>query len=164
MTLYDLKKTDLILSDLSGNILDISQYQGKLLLLVNTASKCGFTEQFKGLEALFQRYKKEGLQIIGFPCNQFLFQEPSNSTAMDCLLNFGVTFPVTQKIKVNGLKTHPIWRYLKSQKKGTLHLGTIGWNFTKFLIDREGNVVARFSPKMTPENLQTIVEHALLQY
>lgn len=162
MTLYDLKKTDLILSDLSGHTLDISQYQGKLLLFVNTASKCGFTPQFQGLEDLFQRYKNDGLQIVGFPCNQFLFQEPSDASATACLLNFGVTFPVTQKIKVNGLGTHPIWRFLKSQKKGTLHLGTIGWNFTKFLLDRQGNVVARFSPKTTPESLQAVIEQALL--
>lgn len=159
-SLYELPKSALIIPLLSGETIDLSDYQGRYLLLVNTASRCGFTPQLQDLETLYQQVnqqKKNTLMIVGFPCNQFLFQEPSVDGARQCLLNFGVSFPVTHKIKVNGFKAHPVWNFLKSQQKGAVGLGTIAWNFTKFLIDEHGIVVARFSPKTTPMSIEKYI-------
>jgi glutathione peroxidase len=133
------------------------------MLIVNTASKCGFTPQYAGLEALYRKYKDRGLVILGFPCNQFGAQEPGNAEeiARFCSLTYDVSFPMMRKIDVNGPATHPLYAWLKSQKKGVLGTSGIKWNFTKFLIDREGRVVGRFAPTATPQSLEGAVEAAL---
>ncbi|HYX09155.1 MAG TPA: glutathione peroxidase [Bacteroidales bacterium] len=133
----------------------LKEFKGKVLLIVNTASKCGFTPQYEGLQHLYEKYKDQGLVILGFPCNQFAGQEPADNDAIMnfCKLNYGVTFPLFSKIKVNGKNAHPLYKYLK-KKAGGLMVNTIKWNFTKFLIDREGNVVKRFAPSTTPESLE----------
>ena len=138
----------------NGEELDFADYKGKVLLIVNTASKCGFTPQYKGLEALYQKYQDQGLVIFGFPCDQFAHQEPGDDAAIAqfCEINFGVTFPLMKKIEVNGEGTHPLYKYLKSQAKGVLG-SAIKWNFTKFLISRDGTRVQRFAPTATPESL-----------
>lgn len=132
---------------LNGEKVNLSQYKGKTIIVVNTASKCGFTPQYVGLEALYQKYKDQGLVILGFPCNQFGKQEPgdSKSIAEGCLINYGVSFPMFQKIEVNGKHTHPLYTYLKSQQSGFLGR-KIKWNFTKFIIDKNGKPIKRFSP------------------
>ncbi len=135
-----------------GVEVDFSQYEGKVLLIVNTASKCGFTPQYDGLEALYQKYKDKGLVVIGFPCDQFAHQEPGSNEeiAEFCRLNHGVTFPLMAKIEVNGDNAHPIYKYLKNAAKGTFG-NAIKWNFTKFLISRDGEQVTRFAPTTKPE-------------
>ena len=135
-----------------GVEVDFSQYEGKVLLIVNTASKCGFTPQYDGLEALYQKYKDQGLVVIGFPCDQFAHQEPGSNEeiAEFCRLNHGVTFPLMAKIEVNGDNAHPIYKYLKNAAKGTFG-NAIKWNFTKFLISRDGEQVTRFAPTTKPE-------------
>ena len=135
-----------------GVEVDFSQYEGKVLLIVNTASKCGFTPQYDGLEALYQKYKDKGLVVIGFPCDQFAHQEPGSNEeiAEFCRLNHGVTFPLMAKIEVNGDNAHPIYKYLKNAAKGTFG-NAIKWNFTEFLISRDGEQVTRFAPTTKPE-------------
>ena len=135
-----------------GVEVDFSQYEGKVLLIVNTASKCGFTPQYDGLEALYQKYKDKGLVVIGFPCDQFAHQEPGSNEeiAEFCRLHHGVTFPLMAKIEVNGDNAHPIYKYLKNAAKGTFG-NAIKWNFTKFLISRDGEQVTRFAPTTKPE-------------
>ena len=137
-------------------------YKGKTILVVNTASKCGLTPQFEGLEKLYRKYKDKGFVILGFPCNQFANQEPGDekSIAEGCLINYGVTFPMFSKIEVNGENAHPIFKYLKKELKGFLS-SKIKWNFTKFLIDAEGNPVKRFSPGTVPEKIDTYLERFL---
>ncbi|MBR1872203.1 MAG: glutathione peroxidase [Bacteroidales bacterium] len=137
-----------------GAEVDFAQYEGKVLLIVNTASKCGFTPQYDGLEALWQKYKDQGLVVIGFPCDQFAHQEPGSDAeiAEFCRLNHGVTFPLMAKIEVNGKNAHPIYDYLKNAAKGTFG-NAIKWNFTKFLISRDGSVIERYAPTTTPEAL-----------
>jgi glutathione peroxidase len=137
---------------LQGKEIGMDTYRGKTLLIVNTASKCGLTPQFEGLEALYQKYKDKGFVILGFPCNQFANQEPGDekSIAEGCLLNYGVTFPMFSKIDVNGDNAHPIYKYLKSELR-SLFGSKIKWNFTKFLIDKNGKPVKRFSPTTKPE-------------
>lgn len=132
------------------------QYAGKVVLVVNTASKCGFTPQYEGLERLYREYGDRGLVILGFPCNQFGNQEPGDerSIAEGCLLNYGVSFPMFAKVEVNGGNTHPIFRYLKRELSG-IGGGRIKWNFTKFLIDREGRPVSRFAPVTPPEHIES---------
>ena len=136
----------------------LTAYKGKLLLIVNTASQCGFTPQYKGLEQLYQKYKDRGFSILGFPCNQFQGQEPGENQEIEqfCKLIYGVTFPLFAKIEVNGNNTHPLYRYLKQQKRGLL-LGRINWNFTKFLVNRDGLVIQRFAPFTKPEKLEQVV-------
>ncbi len=138
-----------------GVEVDFAQYEGKVLMIVNTASKCGFTPQYDGLEALYQKYKEQGLVIVGFPCDQFAHQEPGTNEeiAEFCRINHGVTFPLMAKIEVNGDKAHPIYNYLKSAAKGTFG-NAIKWNFTKFLINRDGTVVKRFAPTVTPVKME----------
>jgi glutathione peroxidase len=138
-------------------------YKGKTLLIVNTASKCGFTPQYEGLESLYKRFSRSGLEILGFPCNQFANQEPGNESEIKafCSLNFGVTFPLFSKIDVNGPGTHPLFAYLKDALPGTLGTREIKWNFTKFLIDRDGNPVKRFPSTTTPEKLEKILAKSL---
>lgn len=149
---------------LSGKPISMEQYRGKVVLVVNTASKCGFTPQLEGLEALYEKYSEKGLVILGFPCNQFANQEPGSeeSIAQGCVLNYGVTFQMFSKIDVNGADAHPIYQWLKSQPKGSGTLGNnIKWNFTKFLLDREGNVVGRYGSIVSPEKLGAHVQKYL---
>ena len=129
-------------------------YKGKVLMVVNTASKCGFTPQYKGLEALYQKYKDQGLVILGFPCDQFAHQEPGDDAqiAQFCEINFGVTFPLMKKIDVNGDNADPVFKFLKSKTRGLLG-SSVKWNFTKFLISRDGSRIERFAPVTTPESL-----------
>ncbi|MCR4717986.1 MAG: glutathione peroxidase [Lachnospiraceae bacterium] len=140
---------------MNGDNVSMSEYKGQVVVVVNTASKCGFTPQFEGLEELYKKYKDQGLVIIGFPCNQFAAQDPgaNGEIAEFCKLNYGVTFPMFEKIDVNGENEHPLYTYLKSQQKGTLS-SKIKWNFTKFLVDREGNVVNRYAPTVEPAKME----------
>lgn len=145
-----------------GKEVDLSQFKGQVLLIVNTASKCGFTPQYKGLEDLYKKYKDQGLAIIGFPCDQFGHQEPGNNEeiASFCEMNYGVTFPIMEKIEVNGEQASPIFKYLKS-KAGGLFGSRIKWNFTKFLISKDGQVIKRFSPIKNPKSLEKLIERML---
>ena len=149
-TIYDFKALDN-----KGKELDFAQFEGKVLMIVNTASKCGFTPQYDGLEALYQKYKDQGLVIIGFPCDQFAHQEPGSNEeiAEFCRLNHGVTFQLMSKIEVNGKNAHPIYEYLKGAAKGTFG-NAIKWNFTKFLISRDGQTVKRYAPTVKPEDME----------
>jgi glutathione peroxidase len=147
---------------LDGKPAPLADYRGKVMLIVNTASKCGFTPQYEGLEALWRKYKDRGLVILGFPCNQFGAQEPGDAgeIASFCSLTYDVSFPMMRKIDVNGPAAHPLYVWLKGEKGGLLGAG-IKWNFTKFLIDREGRVVGRFPPTATPQSLEGAIEKAL---
>ena len=148
---------------LEGQDVALADYRGQVLLIVNTASKCGFTPQYEGLEALYRAYKDKGLTILAFPCNQFGSQEPGNAEeiANFCSLTYDVTFPVLAKIDVNGPAAHPLYAYLKHEQKGVLGTEGIKWNFTKFLIGRDGKVVERFAPTTKPEDLKVAVEALL---
>lgn len=150
MNIYDFKAQDMDDEEKS-----FADYKGKVLLIVNTASKWGFTPQFKGLEALYEKYQEEGLEIIGFPCNQFKEQDPGSHEEIKtfCEINYGVTFEVFQKIDVKGENQHPIYKYLTEEKKGLMG-NEIKWNFTKFLIDREGRVIKRFGSAVKPEKME----------
>lgn len=145
-----------------GKQLSFSDFEGKVVLIVNTATKCGLTPQFTGLEVLHQQYKDSGLVVLGFPCDQFLKQEPLSNKEMaeTCLINHGVTFQLTEKINVNGSTTHPIFQWLKSKQKG-LFGKRISWNFTKFLINKQGKVVKRFSPSTKPEKIEQFIRDYL---
>lgn len=147
---------------LNGKSIDFADYTGKALLIVNTASKCGLTPQYEGLEALHQKYHDQGLVIVGFPCNQFGKQERGNAEQISefCQINYGVTFQMMEKINVNGKDAHAIYQWLKSQKGGLLGSG-IKWNFTKFLVGRDGQVLERFAPTTKPEELVEAIEGAL---
>jgi glutathione peroxidase len=149
--------------NLDGGPAPLSDYRGQVLLIVNTASKCGFTPQYTGLEALWRKYKDRGLTVLGFPCNQFGAQEPGDAAeiASFCSLTYDVSFPMMRKIDVNGPAAHPLYAWLKGQKKGVLGTQGIKWNFTKFLIDREGKVVCRFAPTATPQSLEGAIEAVL---
>ncbi|MFZ0444914.1 MAG: glutathione peroxidase [Bacillus sp. (in: firmicutes)] len=139
----------------NGTEKTLKEYEGNPLIIVNTASKCGLTPQFKGLQELYEKYSDQGLEIIGFPCDQFNNQEYENieETTQFCQINYGVTFPITAKIDVNGESAHPLFTFLKKQKKGILS-DNIKWNFTKFLIDREGQVVERYAPTTVPSKIE----------
>jgi glutathione peroxidase len=141
---------------IDGRNIALSEYAGRVLLIVNTASKCGFTPQYAGLERLYGKYRDQGLVVLGFPCNQFAGQEPGSEAeiASFCSLNYGVTFPMFAKIDVNGPNAHPLYRLLKRKKSGFLGSGAVKWNFTKFLVDREGNVVKRYGPAVKPEKIE----------
>ena len=154
---------DFTVNDIGGQPVKLDRYKNKVLLVVNTASKCGFTPQYKGLEALYRKYKDQGLEVLGFPCNQFGAQEPGNEQeiATFCETNYDVTFPMFSKVDVNGEGTSPVYRYLKKAQPGLLGTEAIKWNFTKFLIDRDGNVVARFAPNDTPESIERDIAKAL---
>ena len=149
--------------DIHGKKVKLSHYRDRVLLIVNTASKCGFTPQYKGLETLYAKYHKKGLDVLGFPCNQFGAQEPGteDEIAQFCELNFGVTFPMFAKVDVNGDDAAPLFKYLKAEKPGLLGIEAIKWNFTKFLVDRKGRVLARYAPQDTPESLAADIEKAL---
>jgi len=141
----------------------LAEYKGKVLLIVNVASKCGFTPQYTGLEALQRKYADRGFAVLGFPCDQFGHQEPGNEEEIRnfCSLNYDVTFPMFAKVEVNGDGAHPLYEYLKSSAKGILGTEGIKWNFTKFLIDREGRVVRRYAPTDKPESLAADIEALL---
>ncbi|MEM6907685.1 MAG: glutathione peroxidase [Pseudomonadota bacterium] len=146
-----------------GEELALSQKQGKVLLVVNTASKCGFTPQYAGLEKLYQQFKDNDFEVLGFPCNQFGAQEPGSADeiAEFCKVNFGVTFPLMQKIDVNGPDASPLYDWMKSEAKGLMGSTSIKWNFTKFLIDRSGKVVKRYGPQDTPASIARDIEKLL---
>mgnify|MGYP001235193842 CR=1 FL=1 len=146
-----------------GESLDLKTKQGKVLLVVNTASKCGFTPQYDGLEELYQQFKDKDFEVLGFPCNQFGGQEPGNADeiAQFCKVNFGVTFPLMAKIDVNGPEASPLYDWMKSEKTGLMGSKSIKWNFTKFLIDREGNVVKRYAPQDSPKAIAKDIEKLL---
>jgi glutathione peroxidase len=146
----------------NGEPVDFRVYEGKVLLVVNTASKCGFTPQYKGLEELYRKYKDRGFVILGFPCDQFAHQEPGNDAdiASFCQINYGVSFPLMAKVEVNGKGTHPVFKFLKGKTPGLLG-ASIKWNFTKFLVGRDGGRVKRFAPTMEPEELEADIEALL---
>ena len=156
-TFYDHEATTL-----RGETVPMSRYQGKLVLVVNTASKCGLTPQYEGLEQLYQTYKDQGLVVLGFPCNQFGAQEPGSASDIHefCEVNYGVSFPMFEKVNVNGDRAHPLFKYLKS-KLGGVFGRTIKWNFTKFLIDQNGKPVKRFSPVTKPQRIASTVKKLL---
>ena len=148
--------------DLSAKAIDgterkLDQYRGKLMLVVNVASKCGFTPQYKGLESLWQKFRDDGLVVLGFPCDQFGHQEPGSESEIQsfCTTNYGVSFPMFAKIDVNGANTHPVYQFLKSEAPGLLGTTSVKWNFTKFLVDRSGQVVKRYGSTDTPAKIES---------
>ncbi|MCU6668214.1 glutathione peroxidase [Enterobacteriaceae bacterium H4N4] len=149
-------------TSLQGQNIPMADYAGKLVLVVNTASHCGFTPQYAGLETLYTKYAALGLVVLGFPCNQFGKQEPGNADdiVQTCQINYGVTFPMFEKVEVNGSGAHPVFRYLKAELPGVLG-GRIKWNFTKFLIGRDGKPLTRFAPITTPEKMEAAIVAAL---
>lgn len=157
MTFYDFEA-----ERLDGTMESMDTYKSKTIIVVNTASKCGLTPQYEGLEKLYETYKNQGLVILGFPCNQFGSQEPGTADEIQefCQLNYGVSFPMFAKIEVNGKNTHPIFKYLKSELKGLLG-SAIKWNFTKFVIDKNGTPVKRFAPISTPESMEDYMKEIL---
>lgn len=149
---------------LQGNEISMEEFKGKAVLVVNTASKCGFTPQYQGLEELYKKYKDQGLVILGFPCNQFGKQEPGDEASIQsgCMINYGVTFPMFSKIEVNGSNTHPIYTFLKNEKGGILG-DAIKWNFTKFLVDQSGKVLKRYSSIVEPAQLEEDIAKLLIK-
>ena len=141
---------------LDGQDQPLADYRGKAMLVVNTASKCGFTPQYTGLEKLWGTYKDQGLVVLGFPCDQFGHQEPGDADEIRnfCSLNYDVSFPLYEKVEVNGGAAHPLWKWLKKEKPGLLGMESIKWNFTKFLVDKNGHVVKRYAPTDTPEQIE----------
>ena len=146
---------DFSVKTIDGSEKPLEDYRGKALLIVNVASKCGFTPQYEGLERLYEKYAPKGFEVLAFPCNQFGAQEPGSEEEIKsfCSLNFGVKFPLFAKVDVNGSAAHPLWEFLKKQEKGILGTEGIKWNFTKFLVDKTGNVLERFAPTTKPEDL-----------
>ncbi|MBY8333918.1 glutathione peroxidase [Qipengyuania pacifica] len=154
---------DFTVVNYKGEQIDLKQKLGKIILVVNTASKCGFTPQYEGLEELFQQYREQGFEVLAFPCNQFGGQEPGNPSeiAEFCKVNFGLTFPLMEKVDVNGDDASPLFDWMKAEKPGLMGSKTIKWNFTKFLIDREGNVVKRYAPTDAPKSIAKDIEKLL---
>lgn len=159
MTVYDFKARSI-----DGREVSLAEYRGKVLLIVNVASKCGFTPQYRGLEELYERFGKDGFEVLGFPCNQFGSQEPGTDSDIKgfCDLQYGVRFPLFSKIDVNGAGTHPLYEFLKKSKPGFLGTKRIKWNFTKFLIDRSGKPLKRYSPQTKPDAIEKDVQAALV--
>ena len=149
--------------DIQGRPVRLADHQGRVLLIVNTASACGFTPQFKGLQALWERYGERGLTVIGFPSNEFGGQDPGSNDEISsfCELNYGVNFPMMAKVQVNGADAHPLWQFLKKAKPGLLGSEGIKWNFTKFLVGRDGTVLKRYAPQDAPEKIAADIEAAL---
>ena len=149
--------------DIHGQPHPMSQHAGKVLLVVNTASKCGFTPQYAGLESLWQAYRARGLVVLGFPCDQFGHQEPGDAAAIIafCRLDYAIGFPLMAKVEVNGANADPLWRWLSRQKRGVLGTSAIKWNFSKFLVGRDGRVIKRYAPTASPGSLSADIEHAL---
>lgn len=154
---------DLNVTSITGKSLPLSTFQGKVLLVVNVASKCGFTNQYKGLQELHQEFSEQGLVVMGFPCNQFGHQEPGNEEAIKsfCELSYGVSFPMFAKIDVNGAQADPLYQWLKNSRPGLLGTEAIKWNFTKFLVGRDGAVLKRFAPNSAPDALRAYIKEAL---
>ncbi|OXM15761.1 glutathione peroxidase [Paenibacillus herberti] len=152
MSIYDIE-----IGTAKGERASLAPYQGKVMLIVNTATKCGLAPQFDGLERLHQTYKDKGLAVLGFPCGQFANQEPGDNDSIQeaCKINFGVTFPLYAKVDVNGANAHPLFDFLTSKSKGFLGTKAIKWNFTKFLVDQDGRIVKRFAPTDTPEKIES---------
>ncbi|MCW7540047.1 glutathione peroxidase [Aquabacterium sp. A7-Y] len=157
-SVYDFEATSI-----DGQPVPLSAYQGKVLLIVNTASKCGFTPQFSGLEELWTHYGARGLVVLGFPCNQFGAQDPGSEAeiASFCSANYGVSFPMMGKVEVNGAQAHPLYQWLTTEAPGLLGTRSIKWNFTKFLVGRDGRVLRRYAPTDTPTSLKADIERAL---
>ncbi len=157
-TVYDFK-----INAIDGKPMSMDAYRGKVLLIVNTASACGFTPQYKGLEELYQKYKEQGLVVLGFPCNQFGEQEPGTEQQIVdfCEMNYRISFPMFEKVDVNGPDAHPLYEFLKKEEKGFLGTEGIKWNFTKFLVSREGKVLSRYGSVTKPEAIAKDVEKAL---
>ena len=154
---------DFTAETIDGQPAPLAEHRGKVVLIVNTASKCGFTRQYAGLEELFRKYRDQGLVVLGFPCNQFGAQEPGDEDEIKsfCSLTYDVDFPMMRKIDVNGPSAHPLYVFLKAQKKGVLGTEGVKWNFTKFLVDRDGKVVDRFAPTVEPKALEGAIEALL---
>jgi len=159
-TVYDFSA-----DSLAGKPVNLDQYRGKVLLIVNTASKCGYTPQYEGLEKVYEQFKDKGVEVLGFPCNQFLSQEPGSAEEIGafCQKNYGVTFPMFAKIDVNGNDTHPLYKFLKSEGRGLLGSETIKWNFTKFLVKKDGTVFKRYAPTTTPMDMLGDIEKLLAE-
>jgi glutathione peroxidase len=157
-TVYDFSAVSI-----DGKPIELADYRGKVLLIVNTASACGFTPQFKGLEQLWRDFGPQGLVVVGFPSNEFGGQDPGSNEeiASFCEMNYGVSFPMMAKVKVNGAEAHPLWQWLKSEKSGFLGTQAIKWNFSKFLVGRDGQVLKRYAPNDAPEKLRADIEAAL---
>ena len=153
---------DFTVKDMKGNDVSLSQYKGKVLLIVNTATECGFTPQYEALQAMYDKFKDKGLEILDFPCNQFAHQAPGSDEEIHsfCTGRYGITFPQFAKINVNGKDADPLYVYLKSQKKGKIN-SSIKWNFTKFLVSKDGSVAERFAPTDTPEKLEAYIKREL---
>ncbi|GAB57387.1 glutathione peroxidase [Rheinheimera nanhaiensis] len=149
--------------DAAGNEVDLSQYRGKVVLIVNTASKCGFTPQYKELEQLYQQYHAKGLVILAFPCNQFGGQEPGSDSDIQqfCQINYGLSFPVMAKLQVNGPEASPLFEHLKDSARGLMKTRAIKWNFTKFLVNKDGDVVKRYAPRTKPTAIASAIEELL---
>lgn len=156
---------DFAADSLGGDKVDLGQYRGRVLLIVNTASKCGFTPQYQELESLYRDYKDRGLVVLGFPCNQFGNQEPGSASdiAAFCERNFGVSFPLFAKVDVNGTQTHPLFAHLKNQARGVLGTQAIKWNFTKFLVKKDGSVYTRYAPNTPPNKLRADIDKLLAE-
>lgn len=151
MSIYEFE-----VNKINGETISLEEYKGKVMIIVNTASKCGFSPQYDDLQSLYVQYKEDGVVVLGFPCNQFLNQEPGDDLEIDsyCKLNHGVTFPMFAKVNVNGKEAHPLFSYLTENAPGVMGSKSIKWNFTKFLIDRNGNIVSRFAPKTKPLEME----------
>ena len=159
-TVYDFKA-----KGLDGTDIDLKQFKGKVLLIVNTASECGFTPQYKGLEAVYEQFRDKGVEVLGFPCNQFGAQEPGSNAEIGafCERNYGVTFPLFDKIDVNGDTAHPLFKHLKNEAPGLMGTEAIKWNFTKFLVRKDGRVYKRYAPQTEPKELMKDIEKLLAE-
>ncbi|MGQ8920660.1 glutathione peroxidase [Bacillus halotolerans] len=160
MSIYNMR-----VRTITGKDMTLQPFAGKVLLIVNTASKCGFTPQFKQLQELYDTYQPEGLEILGFPCNQFMNQEPDDEEGIQefCETNYGVTFPMFSKVEVNGKNAHPLFAYLTDNAKGMLGTKAIKWNFTKFVVGRNGEIAGRYSPNTNPKELEDVIAKLLGQ-
>ncbi|MBT2292354.1 glutathione peroxidase [Paenibacillus albidus] len=158
MSIYDFEA-----QTLRGEEESLAKYKGKVVLVVNTASKCGFTPQYKGLQEVYEKFKDRGFEVLGFPSNQFAGQEPGQSGEIEefCQINYGVTFPMFEKVDVKGEEAHPLFQYLSKEAPGVLGSKSIKWNFTKFLVDQEGRVLKRFAPKTTPDQIEADIAKLL---
>ncbi|MEA3372767.1 MAG: glutathione peroxidase [Campylobacterota bacterium] len=155
ISLYDIEVTTI-----NGETVKLDRYRGQVILIVNVASRCGFTSQYDGLEALYRKYREQGLVVLGFPCNQFGSQEPGSEAEIQnfCRLNYGVSFPMFAKINVNGENAHPLYKFLKSEQSGFMGTESIKWNFTKFLVDQNGKVLNRFASATTPASIESKIK------
>ncbi|MET1179425.1 glutathione peroxidase [Peribacillus simplex] len=158
MSIYEFE-----VNKINGETISLEEYRGKVMIIVNTASKCGFSPQYDDLQSLYVQYKEDGVVVLGFPCNQFLNQEPGDNLEIDsyCKLNRGITFPMFAKVNVNGKEAHPLFNYLTENAPGVMGSKSIKWNFTKFLIDRNGNIVSRYAPKTKPLEMEEDIKKLL---